>query len=90
MKYTALERHKGLKHVKIVNKKSSIVPGEYIPLLELQSSPENGSNLSSTKGDVEESWEDEVVRRTRELNKMSRDFPHDEKVWLAFAEFQVF
>ena len=27
VKYTALERHKGLKHVKIVNKKSSIVPG---------------------------------------------------------------
>ncbi|XP_020268919.1 protein NRDE2 homolog [Asparagus officinalis] len=86
--YSTLERHKGLKHVKIVNKMSSLVPGEYIPLIELHSPPENGSNLSSTKGDIEESWEDEVFRRTRELNKMSRDFPHDEKVWLAFAEFQ--
>lgn len=87
--YSTLERHKGLKHVKIINKKiSSAVPGEYIPLVELQSSPENGSNMSSTKEEIEESWEDEVVRRTRELNRMSREFPHDEKVWLAFAEFQ--
>lgn len=90
VRYTALERHTGLKHVKIVDKKnSSILPGEYIPLLELHSFPKNGSSLpSSTEGDREESWEDEVVRRTRELNKLSRDFPHDEKVWLDFSEFQ--
>lgn len=90
VRYTALERHKGLKHVKIVNRNTvSSVPGEFIPLHEFQLSPEKESNLSSSKGDREESWEDEVVRRTRELNRMSRDFPHDENVWLAFAEFQV-
>lgn len=90
VKYSALERHKGLKHVKIINKKiSSAVPGEYIPLVDLQSSLENGNNMTSTNEEIEESWEDEVVRRTRELNRMSREFRHDEKVWLAFAEFQV-
>jgi hypothetical protein len=39
--------------------------------------------------ELEESWEDEMLRRTREFNKMSRERPHDEKVWLAFAQFQV-
>ncbi|PIA63768.1 hypothetical protein AQUCO_00201244v1 [Aquilegia coerulea] len=37
---------------------------------------------------IEESWEEEVLRRTRDFNKMSRESPHDEQVWLAFAEFQ--
>jgi hypothetical protein len=37
---------------------------------------------------VEESWEDEVLRKTREFNKLTREHPHDEKVWLDFAEFQ--
>lgn len=90
VKYTALERNQGFKHVKIVEKTPSMIPGEFIPLAELHSSPENGNNVSITKGEVEESWEDELIRRTREFNKMSREFPHDEKVWLAFAEFQVF
>nr|XP_010917280.1 protein NRDE2 homolog isoform X1 [Elaeis guineensis] len=88
VKYIALERNKGFKHVKIVEKTPSMIPGEFIPLAELHSSPENGKNVSITKGEVEESWEDELIQRTRELNKMSREFPHDEKVWLAFAEFQ--
>lgn len=89
VKYTALQRHKGFKHVKIVGKKSlPVIPGEYIPLMELHSSSENGNAVSIKEEELEESWEDELIRRTRELNKMSRDFPHDEKVWLAFAEFQ--
>ncbi|EHA8588963.1 protein NRDE2 [Cocos nucifera] len=88
VKYTALERNKGFKHVKIVEKTPSMIPGEFIPLAELHSSPENGKNVSITKIEVEESWEDELIQRTREFNKMSREFPHDEKVWLAFAEFQ--
>ncbi|KAK8952254.1 hypothetical protein KSP39_PZI004633 [Platanthera zijinensis] len=88
VKITTFERHKGFKHVKNVDKKSSLIPGEYIPLLELHATTENGRTESATELELEESWEDELVRRTRELNKMSRDFPHDENVWLAFAEFQ--
>ncbi|XP_020572786.1 protein NRDE2 homolog isoform X2 [Phalaenopsis equestris] len=88
VKFTTLERHKGFKHVKIAVKKSSLIPGEYIPLVELRTSTENGRNELNADVELEESWEDELLRRTRELNKMSRDFPHDEKVWLAFAEFQ--
>ncbi|KAK8966552.1 hypothetical protein KSP40_PGU001815 [Platanthera guangdongensis] len=88
VKITTLERHKGFKYVKIVDKKPSLIPGEYIPLLELHATTENGRTESTTELELEESWEDELVRRTRELNKMSRDFPHDENVWLAFAEFQ--
>ncbi|KAF2317625.1 hypothetical protein GH714_025828 [Hevea brasiliensis] len=37
---------------------------------------------------VEESWEDEVLRKSREFNQLTRENPHDEKVWLDFAEFQ--
>ncbi|KAL0908355.1 hypothetical protein M5K25_022845 [Dendrobium thyrsiflorum] len=88
VKFTALERHKGFKHIKVVKKKPSLIPGEYIPLVELHITTENGRNELNSDVELEESWEDELLRRTRELNKMSRDFPHDEKVWLAFAEFQ--
>ncbi|KAH7656128.1 siRNA-mediated silencing protein NRDE-2 protein [Dioscorea alata] len=87
VKYAAMERHKSFKRVKIVRKEAPLVsPGEFIPLVELQDLPENVCSVA--KGEVLESWEDEVLRRTREFNKMSREFPHDEKVWLDFAEFQ--
>ncbi|KAJ0987304.1 hypothetical protein J5N97_005660 [Dioscorea zingiberensis] len=89
VKYAAIERHKSFKRVRIVRKKEPLVsPGEFIPLSEPQTSPENASHSSVAKGEVEESWDDEVLRRTREFNKMSREFPHDEKIWLDFAEFQ--
>ncbi|PKA47022.1 hypothetical protein AXF42_Ash011696 [Apostasia shenzhenica] len=87
VKFTALEKNKGFKHLKILEKQPSLLPGEYMPLVEL-STTDNGIDESKVVVELEESWEDELVRRTRELNKMSRDFPHDENVWLAFAEFQ--
>ncbi|KAK9106618.1 hypothetical protein Syun_022629 [Stephania yunnanensis] len=43
----------------------------------------NGRNA-----EVEESWEDEMLRKTRDFNRMTRECPHDEKVWIEFAEFQ--
>ncbi|KAJ4959907.1 hypothetical protein NE237_019817 [Protea cynaroides] len=87
-KYSALERHKNFKRVRIfAPDKSLIVPGEFIPLDE--TSCESADGRSPSRMDViEESWEDEVLRKTREFNKMSRECPHDERVWLAFAEFQ--
>ncbi|XP_028091516.1 protein NRDE2 homolog [Camellia sinensis] len=90
-KYSAVERHKNLKRIRvIVPKKSSItVPSDFIPLLDDQTSGKgvDGGSLSRTSV-VEESWEDEVLNKTREFNKMSREHPQDEKVWIAFAEFQ--
>ncbi|KAA8542919.1 hypothetical protein F0562_024071 [Nyssa sinensis] len=87
-KYTALERHKNLKRIRIVSpeRSTTITPGDFIPLPDDQNSGDGGSISKDSL--VEESWEDLMLRKTREFNKMSREHPHDEKVWLAFAEFQ--
>lgn len=82
-KYSALERHKDFKHVRIVA--TADVP-EFSEFISLTESSNDGSQEKSKP--LEESWEDEVLRRTKEFNKMSRESPHDEKVWIAFAEFQ--
>lgn len=78
-KYVALESHKELKRARIVatEKASESVEDDFIPMLDSQTSMVE-----------EESWEDEVLRKTREYNKLTRERPHDEKVWLDFAEFQ--
>ncbi|XP_072977344.1 uncharacterized protein [Typha angustifolia] len=88
VKYATLERDKGFKHVKNIEKKIPSVVSEEFVSLESHSFAENGGNISKSEEQIEESWEDELIRRTREFNKMSREFPHDEKVWLAFADFQ--
>lgn len=89
--HSALERHKNLKRIRIVahEKSKIVIPGDFIPLSDIQTSPEaiiDGSSLGTSTS--EESWEDEILRKTREFNKMSREHPHDEKVWLSFADFQ--
>ncbi|KAI4329949.1 hypothetical protein MLD38_028271 [Melastoma candidum] len=43
---------------------------------------------AAAKSLLEESWEDEVLRRTRDFNKMTREQPHNGKVWIEFTEFQ--
>ncbi|KAG0609755.1 hypothetical protein M758_7G011500 [Ceratodon purpureus] len=35
-----------------------------------------------------ESWDDYIIRRTRELNTLTRERPDDENSWLEFAKFQ--
>uniref|UniRef100_A0A804KRA5 Protein NRDE2 homolog n=1 Tax=Musa acuminata subsp. malaccensis TaxID=214687 RepID=A0A804KRA5_MUSAM len=85
-KFTMLERNRAFKNTKFVNRAmSSVIPGDFVPLLDSHSSSEN---VPSKNEELEESWDDEVIQRTRDFNKMSRDCPHDEKVWLDFAEFQ--
>ncbi|KAJ3695951.1 hypothetical protein LUZ60_001328 [Juncus effusus] len=81
IKYSNLERNKGFKHLKITHHKDapSTESDEYIPLEEKD---------SDSSEEQEESWEDEIIKKTRDFNKKSREFPHDEQVWLAFAEFQ--
>ncbi|KAG6676062.1 hypothetical protein I3842_15G134600 [Carya illinoinensis] len=87
-KYTALERHKNLKRIRFLAPQNSTAD-EFIPLSDIQTYDEglDGSSVSGTSI-IEESWEDEVLRKTREFNKQTREHPHNEKVWLAFAEFQ--
>uniref|UniRef100_A0A0D9YZ16 Uncharacterized protein n=1 Tax=Oryza glumipatula TaxID=40148 RepID=A0A0D9YZ16_9ORYZ len=84
-KYAVVERNKGFKHLKVLKKdNSAILPEDFIPL-GIPSLPENNT---TGEQELEESWEDEILRRTREFNKMSREFPHNEKFWLDFARFQ--
>ncbi|XVF09402.1 hypothetical protein REPUB_Repub07fG0089400 [Reevesia pubescens] len=87
----ALEHHKNLKRLRRVAPKNSshFVPADFIPLLDIRSSPQFGhENSISDNSIIEESWEDEVLSKTQEFNKLTREHPHDEKGWLAFAEFQ--
>ncbi|RDY01351.1 Protein NRDE2-like protein, partial [Mucuna pruriens] len=93
-KYMALERHKSFKRIRLVAPKLSPVTmeDEFIPLSESDAGASHGAvdsnSVSKTSASLEESWEDEMLNKTREFNKLTREQPHDEKVWLAFAEFQ--
>ncbi|XP_051123213.1 uncharacterized protein LOC127246064 [Andrographis paniculata] len=85
-KYSAIEYHKNLKRVRILapDKPARSPISDYIPLGDEAS----GSGMPLSSIIVEESWEDEVLRKTKEFNRMTRERPQDESVWLAFAEFQ--
>nr|GMD92263.1 protein NRDE2 homolog isoform X1 [Ipomoea batatas] len=85
-KYAAVERHKNLKRTRIFSHarpqlKDSV---DFIPLIDEGSGGESVSGATV----VEESWEDEIFFKTKEFNKMTRERPHDEKIWLDFADFQ--
>ncbi|KAK9049380.1 hypothetical protein SSX86_031651 [Deinandra increscens subsp. villosa] len=86
-KYAALGNHKDFKRLRIVAPKDSLQESatDFIPLSDektlIDSQPENSSL-------VEESWEDEVLRKTKDFNKMTREQPYNDKIWLEFAEFQ--
>ncbi|GFS37280.1 hypothetical protein Acr_00g0051100 [Actinidia rufa] len=89
--YSAVERHKNLKRIRIIVpiQSSITTPGDFIPLLDDQTSGKGvDGGLPSGASVLEESWEDEVLRRTMEFRKQTREHPHDEKVWLALSDFQ--
>ncbi|XP_025808486.1 protein NRDE2 homolog isoform X3 [Panicum hallii] len=79
------ERNKGSKHLKLSKGDTSAMLAEDFVPLDAQSL---SVKRTTAEQELEESWEDEILRRTREFNKMSREHPNDEKVWLAFAQFQ--
>lgn len=90
-KFSALERQKTYKRLRVNAPEMStkISPGEFIPLSESEPSHKQvDGKFSDMRTMIEESWEDEVLRKTREFNKMTREHPHDERMWLEFAEFQ--
>ncbi|KAL4578898.1 hypothetical protein LXL04_015029 [Taraxacum kok-saghyz] len=84
-KYAALEHHKNFKRLRIIAPKDSTpeTTTDFVPLSD-ESTSFNGQDSSL----VEESWEDEVLRKTKEFNIMTREQPHNEKFWLEFANFQ--
>ncbi|KAJ1281232.1 hypothetical protein BS78_04G291500 [Paspalum vaginatum] len=84
-KNAVFERNKGFKHLKVCKGNTNVMLAEDFVPLDTQSLPVKST---TTEQELEESWEDEILRRTREFNKMSRECPQDEKVWLAFAQFQ--
>ncbi|GLU18411.1 hypothetical protein SLE2022_347150 [Rubroshorea leprosula] len=80
-KNAALERNKNFKRFRLLAPKSCAdILDDFIPLSDGES--------SSLQPIIEESWEDEVLHKTREFNKLTRENPHDDQAWLAFAEFQ--
>ncbi|KAL8246022.1 hypothetical protein R6Q59_007238 [Mikania micrantha] len=86
-KYAALEHHKNFKRLRIVapNGSSQETATDFIPLSDettlIDGQPKNFSL-------VEESWEDEVLRKTKDFNKMTREKPYNVQIWLEFADFQ--
>lgn len=80
-KYMAFESQKNLKRIRILVPKT---------ILETVVAEDNDDfiPLSDVVPTLEESWEDELLRKTRDFNKWTRERPHDEKVWLEFAQFQ--
>ncbi|KAK7314710.1 hypothetical protein VNO77_33237 [Canavalia gladiata] len=91
-KHMALERHKSFKRIRLVAPKLAPVTtqDEFIPLSDAVTSQGavDSDTVSKTSASLEESWEDEMLNKTREFNKLTREHPHDEKNWLAFADFQ--
>nr|CAB3447982.1 unnamed protein product [Digitaria exilis] len=84
-KNAVFERNKGFKHLKVFKGDTSAMLAEDFVPFDAQLLPVKSTTMEQ---ELEESWEDEILRRTKEFNKMSRERPHDEKVWLAFAQFQ--
>lgn len=87
-RYTALERHKNFKRLRILapEKRTVSMAANFIPLSDDCEGSDGGS--VSRASVIEESWEDVVLRKTREFNKLTREYPHNEKGWLDFADFQ--
>lgn len=85
-KHSVLEYHRNFKRIRIVSpeKHVQVSCDEFIPL----SDEDGDGGLFSNASVIVESWEDEVLRKTREFNKMTREHPHNISVWLDLAEFQ--
>ncbi|KAI5059254.1 hypothetical protein GOP47_0025573 [Adiantum capillus-veneris] len=91
-KVTSLERRKDFRRLKIslhVSKPKAkthflLPPGDFISLEDLDAQEELKANCTLQ----EESWDDYVIRKTKEFNQHTRERPQDESLWIAFANFQ--
>ncbi|CAN4085405.1 unnamed protein product [Withania somnifera] len=87
--YAAIEHHKNLKRLKFLTPPMMNIPADFVSLsVEVKSDEGIRGDVISGNAVVEESLEDDVFRKTKEFNKMTRERPHDEQIWLAFAQFQ--
>ncbi|KFK39103.1 hypothetical protein AALP_AA3G201300 [Arabis alpina] len=90
-KHAAMERNKNLKRIRLSALKEVVDSSldNFIPLGEPETVHESEEeDVLSKDSVVGASWEDQVLNKTREFNRMTRERPHDEKAWLAFADFQ--
>ncbi|KAG2271674.1 hypothetical protein Bca52824_066229 [Brassica carinata] len=87
-KNAAMERSKNFRRIRLSASSREAVDSSFdrfIPLEEGEAVEESEEEDVSVMGT---SWEDEVLNKTREFNRQTRERPHDEKAWLAFADFQ--
>lgn len=87
-KHAAMERSKNFRRIRLSASSREAVDSSFdrfIPLEEGEAVQESEEEDVSVVGT---SWEDEVLNKTREFNRQTRERPHDEKAWLAFADFQ--
>lgn len=88
-RYTAVERHKNFKRMRINAPEKFVMAIDYfIPLSDDTFCEHSDGRTLSGASVIEESWEDMVLRKTKEYNKLTREYPHNEKGWLDFANFQ--
>jgi hypothetical protein len=71
-KYAVYERNKGFKHLKVFKSDAFAMPTEDFVPLDTVALPVKSTHVEQ---ELEESWEDEILRRTREFNKMTRERP---------------
>ncbi|XP_057247349.1 uncharacterized protein LOC104901371 isoform X6 [Beta vulgaris subsp. vulgaris] len=86
VKHSVLEKNRNFKRFRIVatEKHLPVSWDDFIPL----SAEDGDGSLFSRSSVIVESWEDEILRKTREFNIMTREHPHNVRVWLDFSEFQ--
>lgn len=91
-KHAAMERNKNFKRIRLSASREAVdssLDHHFIPLEEAETVQESEEEDDLSKDSMMgESWEDEVLNKTREFNRLTRERPHDEKAWLAFAGFQ--
>lgn len=89
-RYTAIERHRNFKRMRVTapEKCATAIDPNFIPLSDDTFSERSDGRTLPKASVIEESWEDVVLRKTREFNKLTRENPHNEKGWVDFADFQ--
>ncbi|KAL2629502.1 hypothetical protein R1flu_014188 [Riccia fluitans] len=93
-KFSSLERKRKMRHLSFSKDRGgskSHQPGvsaleDFIPL-DIEEAPKKASSETEIR-DVGETWQEYVTRKTREYNEQTRERPHDESLWISFANFQ--
>lgn len=89
-RFVSIERRKDLKRIHAISSgKPMYFPSEdFIPLQQEPVKDQRSELESASNMECGETRDEFFLRRTREFNKMTRDRPHDESLWIAFAIFQ--